>query len=138
MLRQKCPTFCSPNDVTLYKGIEHLQRSNNVGSQREKEEHLDESLRLFSNVAEKLEFPKIEEIVASYKSLKYRTGIINLVLLVAKKLDPANLALIFLKNGKPSGADLRSEEAYKKRVKLYKLIFDMISSLELLPGIFLC
>jgi nuclear pore complex protein Nup155 len=134
MLRQKCPTFCSPNDVTLYKGIEHLQRSNHVTSGLEKTEHLAESLRLFSNVADKLDFSKLEEIVASYKSLKYRTGVVNLVLLVAKKSDPANLALIFL--GVGSG-DMKAKEIYKKRVGLYGLIFDMISSLESVQGLFI-
>lgn len=135
MLRQKCPTFCSPDDVTLYKGVEHLQRSSHIGSLREREDHLAESLRLFSKVADNLEYSKLEEIVASYKSLKFRTGIINLVLLVAKNLDPSNLALIFIKSGQPNGNDLRAEEVYKKRVQLYSLIFDLISTLESLQGI---
>lgn len=130
MLRQKCSTFCSPDDVTLYKGVEHLQLASHVASQMEKNDHLVESLRLFSIITESLEFSKLEEIVASYKTLKYRAGIVNLVLLVAKKSDPSNLGLIYVKSGQQPGNDLRSEEAYKKRLQFYSLIFDQISSLE--------
>jgi len=128
MLRQKCPTFCSPTDVMLYKGIESLQRSKCVQSDRERDEYLAESLRLFSLVADSIQFSKLEEIVASYKSLKYYPGAIQLVLLHVKKLDVANLALIFYKNR--GGNDIRAEDLYSKRKSCYELIFGVISAAD--------
>ncbi|KAJ3091850.1 hypothetical protein HK102_013147 [Quaeritorhiza haematococci] len=162
LLRSRCPSFCSANDVFLYKvmdpepclhydpdpsvasgitkrfnniqGMETLQKAKMVQSPQERDALLRESLRLFGKVVEQLHFNKLEEICENYKNLRYHTGGIDLVLLYAATHDPAGYGLIYWKEGNLSAMDGRTER-FKMRKKCYELIFNILSSLNMLPNV---
>ncbi|KAK1836872.1 Non-repetitive/WGA-negative nucleoporin C-terminal-domain-containing protein [Podospora conica] len=128
-LRRRCGSFCSPDDVVIFKAQEQLQRgmeqAQNPATLRTL---LAESLRLFEQVAGSLSADNLEAAVDQYVGLKYYAGAIQLCLTVAKQKDRGNTALSWVNEGKPAN-DPR-QKAFLARESCYNLIHEVLDRLE--------
>ncbi|KAF2733309.1 nucleoporin-domain-containing protein [Polyplosphaeria fusca] len=129
-LRRKCGSFCSSDDVVIFKAQENLKKAIDVGANAERGRLLlNDSLRLFEQVAKSLTMENLTAAVDRYIELEFYAGAIRLVLKVASELDRGNKALSWIKDGKP-GNDIR-QEAFEQRRACYNLIFKVIEAVDL-------
>lgn len=128
-LRRRCGSFCSPDDVIIFKAQEQLQRaadqSNNLAAMRQA---LSESLRLFERVAESLSQPNLQSAVDQFVALKYYAGAIHLCLVAARERDRGNRALSWVHDGQPPNDSRR--HAYQERRRCYDLIHEVLTRLD--------
>jgi len=137
-LRRRCGSFCSADDVIIFKAQEQVKRAVEAGFQSEAGRTLlNESLRLFQKVAGSLTIGEAGEngqeghvqwAVDYYQDMQFYAGAIQLCLTVADEKDKAGLALSYLKDEKPD-ADPR-QSAYLVREQCYRFIFAMIQKLD--------
>ncbi|KJZ77834.1 hypothetical protein HIM_03011 [Hirsutella minnesotensis 3608] len=128
-LRRRCGSFCSPDDVVIFKAQEQLKRASeqppNTNLSRTL---LHESLKLFEKVAGSLTFANLQTAVIQYVELKYYAGAIQLCLVVARERDRGNTALMWVNDGKPAN-DSRAG-AFNERRRCYDLIHDVLHHLD--------
>ncbi|KAK7756679.1 hypothetical protein SLS62_001120 [Diatrype stigma] len=128
-LRRKCGSFCSPDDVVIFKAQEQLKRaSEQVANSTASRTLLHESLKLFQRVAGSLTQANLELTITQYMSLKYYAGAIQLCLTVANERDRGNSALSWVNDGKPAG-DPR-EAAFNARKDCYTLVHAVLFDLD--------
>lgn len=121
-LQQRCGSFCSADDVLLYKAIEATRRAKDTPSSVERLESLRESLRLFTKAASHLSLDRLKDICAEYNGLNYPLGTVDLCLACADKWDTGRRGLSHWLDGCPSN-DPRSS-AFDLRKSCYALIFE--------------
>ncbi|KAI9844451.1 MAG: hypothetical protein M1838_002187, partial [Thelocarpon superellum] len=120
-LRRRCSSFCSADDVVIFKAQEQLKKASEAGGTSDLGRRLlNESLRLFQQVAGSLTMEHLNAAVEQYIGMEYYAGGIQLALSMAKEGDRGNKALAWVNDGRPP-SDPR-EAAYKKRTKIYELI----------------
>lgn len=101
-LRRRCGSFCSADDVLIFKAQEQLKKASEAGSNSEFGRNLlNESLRLFLQVAGSLSMEHLTWAVEHYISMQFYAGAIQLILSVAKELDKGNRALAWIQDGRP-------------------------------------
>ena len=101
-LRRRCGSFCSADDVIIFKAQEHLKRASEAGSDSELGRNLlNESLRLFTQVAGSLTMEQLQWAVQSFTNLQFYAGAIQLALTVAHELDRGNKALSWIEDNRP-------------------------------------
>ena len=128
-LRRKCGSFCSPDDVVIFKAQEQLKRaSEQAANSTASRTLLHESLKLFQRVAGSLTQTNLETTVVEYISLRYYAGAIQLCLTVANERDRGNTALSWFNDGKP-GHDPR-QSAFNARKSCYNLIHHALQDLD--------
>ncbi|KAI5459745.1 Non-repetitive/WGA-negative nucleoporin C-terminal-domain-containing protein [Mariannaea sp. PMI_226] len=128
-LRRRCGSFCSPDDVVIFKAQEQLKRASDQPSNTNQSRSLlHESLRLFEKVAGSLTFANLQSAVTQYIALNYYAGAIQLCLIVAREKDRGNTALLWINDGKPS-ADPRAN-AFNDRKRCYDMIHDALHQLD--------
>ncbi|ROT42235.1 nucleoporin Nup157/170 [Sodiomyces alkalinus F11] len=128
-LRRRCGSFCSPDDVVIFKAQEQLKRASEQAlNSNQSRSLLHESLRLFERVAGNLSFINLSSAVSQYVELKYYAGAIQLCLVVAKERDRGNSALSWVNEGKPAN-DPRAN-AFAERKRCYDLIHDALRHLD--------
>lgn len=128
-LRRKCGSFCSPDDVVIFKAQEQLKRaSEQTANSTASRSLLHESLKLFQRVAGSLTQTNLELVIVQYITLKYYAGAIQLCLTVANERDRGNSALSWVNDGKPAG-DPR-ERAFIARKECYNLIHMVLQDLD--------
>ncbi|KAG5930306.1 hypothetical protein E4U42_002230 [Claviceps africana] len=128
-LRRRCGSFCSPDDVVIFKAQEQLKRaSEQAPNTNIFRTLLHESLKLFEKVAGSLTFANLQTAVSQYVDLKYYAGAISLCLVVAREKDRGNTALAWVNDGKPAG-DAR-EQAFSDRKRCYDMIHDVLTRLD--------
>ncbi|KAK1749525.1 Non-repetitive/WGA-negative nucleoporin C-terminal-domain-containing protein, partial [Echria macrotheca] len=131
-LRRRCGSFCSPEDVVIFKAQEQLQRAAEQAQNGQNPSAirtlLAESLRLFEQVARDLSTENLRAAVEQYVELKYYAGAIQLCLRVARERDRRNVALSWVNDGKPEG-DWRCG-SFVARDKCYNLIYEVLDRLE--------
>ncbi|KAL3471854.1 Non-repetitive/WGA-negative nucleoporin C-terminal-domain-containing protein [Aspergillus californicus] len=137
-LRRRCGSFCSAEDVVIFKAQELLKRATEAGFNAELGRNLlNESLHLFQQVSENLPMDYLVSAVESYISNQFFAGAIQLALNVAGRSDKANLALSWIMDGQPQ-PDPRKEQ-YSFRKQCYDLIFQVIVAVDNLaaqdPGV---
>ncbi|KAH7913029.1 nucleoporin [Hygrophoropsis aurantiaca] len=128
VLQQRCGSFCSTDDVMLYKARENVRKAVESKNPAERQNWLGESLRLFMKGARILEFDKIREICGEYQQLGYAKGAIELPLSCAQALDPDNIGLEYWYSGSPPN-DARSEFS-RIRIRCYELVLDSLNVFE--------
>ncbi|KAK9759808.1 hypothetical protein K7432_016807 [Basidiobolus ranarum] len=124
LLQKRCGSFCTVDDVTLFKAIEHLRHAKATNEPEERSALLRESLRLFNRVAKHLPLIKLQEICEEFKRLRFHMGAVELGLTCAKEQDPAGYAISFFQDNAPS-SDFRVE-FYKKRIRCYECVFSTL------------
>ncbi|KAL4803154.1 Non-repetitive/WGA-negative nucleoporin C-terminal-domain-containing protein [Aspergillus unguis] len=137
-LRRRCGSFCSAEDVVIFKAQELLKRATEAGFNSELGRNLlNESLHLFQQVSENLPMDYLVPAVESYITNQFFAGAIQLALNVAGRSDKANMALSWMMDGQVQ-PDPR-KEYYLFRKQCYDLIFQVILAVDSLaaqdPGV---
>ncbi|KAI0161937.1 nucleoporin-domain-containing protein [Hypoxylon sp. FL1284] len=128
-LRRKCGSFCSPDDVVIFKAQEQLKRASDLSlNPNTSRTLLHESLRLFQKVAGSLTQTNLESAIEQYVSLRYYAGSIQLCLVVASERDRGNSAYSWINDGKPV-ADPRAK-LFDERKLCYNLIHRVLLDLD--------
>ncbi|KAI1463074.1 nucleoporin-domain-containing protein [Daldinia caldariorum] len=128
-LRRKCGSFCSPDDVVIFKAQEQLKKASEPSlNPNTSRTLLHESLRLFQKVAKSLTHANLESAIDQYVGLRYYAGAIQLCLVVASEKDRGNAALSWLNDGKPAG-DPRAK-FFDQRKVCYDLIHRVLQDLD--------
>ncbi|EMC93237.1 hypothetical protein BAUCODRAFT_233569 [Baudoinia panamericana UAMH 10762] len=128
-LRRRCGSFCSAEDVVIFKAQEQVKRASEAGGQSETGRVLlNESQRLFSKVAANLSEEHLKWAVEQYVGMQFYAGAIQLCLVVAQERDRAKRAWGWVKEGCAEG-DARKVE-FEKRKSCYGLIFATIEALD--------
>ncbi|KAG6818004.1 hypothetical protein H0H87_009159 [Tephrocybe sp. NHM501043] len=128
ILQHRCGSFCSTDDVMLYKAKENVRKAVESRNPVERQNWLGESLRLFAIGARIMEFEKLREISGDYQQLDYARGAIELPLTCARALDPDNIGLEAWHAALPAG-DPRTPFA-QKRLRCYDLVLDSLTVFE--------
>ncbi|KAL8711927.1 MAG: hypothetical protein Q9225_007024 [Loekoesia sp. 1 TL-2023] len=128
-LRRRCGSFCSADDVVIFKAQEYVKRGAEAGAHTDVcRDYLNESLRLFKQAAGSLSMEQLNWVVGQYIALQFYAGSIQLCLDKAQESDRGNRALTWIQEGRPQG-DKRTD-AFEGRKKCYDLIHEVILSIE--------
>ena len=128
-LRRKCGSFCSADDVVIFKAQEQVKRASEAGSQGETGRVLlNESQRLFQKVAGSLTMEHLGGVTEQYVQMSFYAGAVQLCLVVADQKDRARSALGWLKDGTPENDSRRG--AFDARKSCYDLVFWTIQNLD--------
>ena len=101
-LRRRCGSFCSADDVIIFKAQEQLKRASEAGADSELGRNLlNEGLRLFTQVAASLTMEQLQWAVSGFTNLQFYAGAIQLALTVAQESDRGNRALSWIEDGRP-------------------------------------
>ncbi|KAK4982882.1 hypothetical protein LTR28_002604, partial [Elasticomyces elasticus] len=74
-LRRRCGSFCSADDVVIFKAQEQLKRASEAGATSESGRLLlNESLRLFQKVAASLSMEYLQQAVEDYAEMAFYAG----------------------------------------------------------------
>ena len=132
-LRRKCGSFCSADDVVVFKAQEQVKRASEAGGETETGRALlNESQRLFCKVASGLGDEVLREVVALYVSMSFWAGAVGLCLAVADARDPGRRALSWLNDNLPE-SDVR-QAVFMERKKCYDLVFACVQQLDQVPA----
>ena len=132
-LRRRCGSFCSADDVMIFKAQEQLKKASEVGANSDQGRNLlNESLRLFQQVAGALSFENLQNACEQFAALQFYAGAISLALLVAKESDRGNRALSWVNGGKPEG-DPRIN-FYNFRRQCYDLVHRILELVDEVTG----
>ncbi|EDN10676.1 conserved hypothetical protein [Histoplasma mississippiense (nom. inval.)] len=125
-LRRRCGTFCSAEDVVIFKAQEQLKRATEAGGNSELGRNLlNESLILFRQVSENLSMDYLQSAVEPYIQNQFLCR-------VAAHSDKANRALSWIMDGRPL-EDPR-QASYEVRQQCYDLIYKIILRVDELSG----
>lgn len=103
-LRRKCGSFCSADDVIIFKAQEQLKKASEAGVSKDMSRNLlNESHRLFTQVAGALSFENLQSAMEQFDALQFYAGAISLALNVARESDRGNSALAWVHENKPDG-----------------------------------
>ena len=128
-LRRRCGNFCSADDVVIFKAQELLKRAAEQGANAETARNLlNNSLKLFEDVAHSLPRDYLKAAVKQYSELSFFAGAIQLALRVAHECDKANDAQSWMLEGRTEG-DPRKEK-FNMRQNCYTLIHDIILAVD--------
>ena len=127
-LRRRCGSFCSADDVVVFRALEQVKRAKTEKDADVKHRLLRESLRLFEETAASLTMDNLSDMVQQFRELQYHPGAVQLALVVAKEADRGNVALQFLTE--PPTVENETSEIYHKRVQCYGLIFAILEDLD--------
>lgn len=134
-LQGRCGSFCSTNDVYIFKAIENLTRAKNIGTRDNelKLECLNNAVALFEQASDSLTLENIENSIDIMLSLDFHTGAIEFLLKLAKRLygiSSDNGTVVA--NGENSAINLNNKIAdnKRKRLQLYDLVFKILTKLD--------
>lgn len=127
-LRRRCGSFCSTDDVIMYKAIEQQRKARTTDDTDTKVRFLREALRLFEQTESSKEMENLKEHIAEFNAQGFFPASVVLALTVAKGLDRGNLALGYLSDGMQD-ADNRAD-FYRKRKAVYQLVFDTLDQVD--------
>ncbi|KAF4635084.1 hypothetical protein G7Y89_g3010 [Cudoniella acicularis] len=128
-LRRRCGSFCSADDVIIFKAQEQLKKASEPGTSQDMSRNLlNESLRLFKQVAGALSFENLQSAMEQYCALQFYAGAISLGLLVAQESDRGNTALSWVNENRPVN-DPRIP-AYNFRKQCYDLVHHVIVAVD--------
>ncbi|KAJ6010403.1 hypothetical protein N7451_001815 [Penicillium sp. IBT 35674x] len=130
-LRRRCGSFCSAEDVVIFKAQELLKRATEAGANSELGRNLlNESLNLFRQVADNLPMDYLVSAVENYIANQFFAGAIQLALNVAARCDTANLAISWIMDGRPEQDPRKT--VYLHRKQCYDLVFNVILAVDTL------
>ncbi|EPQ60591.1 nucleoporin [Gloeophyllum trabeum ATCC 11539] len=128
VLQERCGSFCSTDDVLFYKAKENVRKAAETVNLAEKQNWLNESLRLFIKAGAILTLEKLREICGEYQQLRYPKGAVELPLHYAQVVDAERLGQEYWYAGCPA-SDRRSE-FWERRKQCYDLVLDSLTVFE--------
>ena len=148
-LRRKCGSFCSSDDVVIFKAQENLKKASDSGANAERGRILlNDSLRLFEQVAKSLSFEILTATVDKYIDLEFYAGkpvplrsrkranilpgAIRLALKVAQEADRGNKALSWLRDQGDANTDPNDarRQYFDRRALCYTLVCKVIEAVD--------
>ncbi|KAJ2920291.1 hypothetical protein MD484_g125, partial [Candolleomyces efflorescens] len=129
VLQHRCGSFCSTDDVMLYKAKENTRKAAETRNPTERQNSLSEALRLFTKGARILEFEKLREVIGDFQQLNFAKGAVCLPLACAQAQDPDNAGLEFWHLNPLVASDPR-KNLVEERLKAYDLILDSLAVFE--------
>ncbi|KKY21886.1 putative non-repetitive nucleoporin [Diplodia seriata] len=128
-LRRRCGSFCSADDVVIFKAQEKLRKAQDAGANSETgRQLLNDSLNLFQKVASSLSMEHMQAAIEQYIAMSFFAGAIRLTLKVAQQLDRGNKALGFIKDSMHPN-DPRKKE-FEARKACYNLVHKIIIAVD--------
>jgi len=105
-LRRRCGSFCSADDVIVFKAIEHMKKARDEADPELRIRLLRESLRLFEETASSLSMDNLRETVSEFIHCGFYQGAVLLPLTVAKATDKGTDPSMYRKEGAPENVSL--------------------------------
>ncbi|KAI9136594.1 Non-repetitive/WGA-negative nucleoporin C-terminal-domain-containing protein [Paraphysoderma sedebokerense] len=128
VLEKRCPTFCTPDDVILYKAIELLRQAGDTPTPSDREHYLRECLKFFCRVAGSTSIEQIATWCDQFKNLNFHIGAIELALCCANESDPTNAGLAYYQDRCPPN-DPRIE-FFTRRERCYEIALDILGDVN--------
>ncbi|KAG7195159.1 uncharacterized protein KQ657_003683 [Scheffersomyces spartinae] len=134
-LKGRCGSFCSADDVYIFKAIENLNRAKNIGNRDNelKIKFLKNAVELFEKAYDSLTLENIENSINIMLDLEFYTGAVDLLLKLALKIGtlpaivlPVNSELFNGDLQKSSNAITKANENAKKKKQLYDMVFNIL------------
>ncbi|KAF9410958.1 hypothetical protein HW555_010090, partial [Spodoptera exigua] len=122
-LRQLCPTLYRQEDATCSKANELLIFAKQQKNPAEREEMLQHALKLCKDVAPNVNLPLV---CSKLVSAGFYSGVVELCVACASKLDPQDKAVHYYKSDQPS-QDREGHFIYYRRMEIYR---EVCSALE--------
>ncbi|KAH8835728.1 nucleoporin [Flagelloscypha sp. PMI_526] len=130
ILQQRCGSFCSTEDVMLYKAKENLRKAVETKNPVELQHLLSDSLRLFVKAARIMDVEKLREVEGDYQVLGFVQGAIELPLECAKVLDSDGQGhALWIEGGDVNSNDPRTA-FLNARQFCYDLVMDSLEVFE--------
>ncbi|KAG8993106.1 hypothetical protein FRB94_011063 [Tulasnella sp. JGI-2019a] len=127
-LQARCSSFCSADDVMLYKAQEQVRKAKELHPGRERISALEESLRLFEKGAKNMSLSRLQGICRDYQELNFGYGLVSLPLKCAQAWDIDGLGEAYFNDGCPPN-DARAG-SLERRQACYQCIVDALKELE--------
>ncbi|EKD15418.1 uncharacterized protein L3040_001786 [Drepanopeziza brunnea f. sp. 'multigermtubi'] len=128
-LRRRCGSFCSADDVIIFKAQEQLKKASTLTPNSDMQRKLlNESLGLFKQVSGALSYAYLQDAVDQFTNLGFYAGAISLALVAAKESDRGNRALAWVNENKP--ADDPREHEYEFRERCYGLVHTVLRRVD--------
>ncbi|KAI5954749.1 NUP170 [Candida theae] len=132
-LQARCGSFCSTNDVFIFKALENLTRAKKIAPRDSelKLKCLRNAVLLFEESYETLTFDHITNAVDVMVDLEYYSGSIGMLLNIAKKLGN-NAKLPNFAYGQVNESVVQQEhlEIESKVKKMYDTIFSVLQKID--------
>ncbi|KAL9646182.1 hypothetical protein ABK040_008055 [Willaertia magna] len=107
-----CDIFFNEHDLEEYKALHTLERAKLAYN---KEELLDDALSMYKKIAGTI---NVLVVCKEFQRYGYHTGAVDLALTSAELKDPKNLAIEWVKAGRPAN-DIQGQLAYTARMDCY-------------------
>ncbi|WBW73527.1 nucleoporin, WD repeat Nup155 [Schizosaccharomyces osmophilus] len=128
LLRKRCGSFCSADDVLVFKAVESLKKAKETVDIEDRQSLVELSYNLFKKSAHVFTPEDLRLAVEEYKSLNSYVSAVNLALHVASARDDKDQALSYLIDGMPQN-DTRAD-VFANRSKCYQYVFQILDDLE--------
>lgn len=137
-LQGRWGSFCSTDDVYIFKAIENLTRAKNIGNRdvELKNKCLSDAVELFEHASDSLTLENVEHSVDIMLSLDFYNGAVSFLLKLSKKINPTASTrpdVIVSTTAESNALAIRSkfEESEKKKKQFYDLIFSILGKLDI-------
>ncbi|KAL4703015.1 hypothetical protein ACJJTC_010001 [Scirpophaga incertulas] len=124
-LRQLCPTLYRQEDATCSKANELLMFAKQQKNAADREEMLQHALKLCKDVAPNVNLPLV---CSKLVSVGFYSGVVELCVACANKMDPQDKALHFYKSDQPA-QDRDGHLAYYRRMEIYREVCNALERL---------
>ena len=124
-LREICPNLYRSEDAMCSKANEMILKAKSCSNPEEKESYLQSALKLCKEVAPRLNFGAVCQ---QFVACQFYTGVLELCLCCAEKVDPNDAAWHYNKNNEPA-ADQEGNLAYMKKSEIYREFQAMLDHL---------
>ncbi|XP_077271412.1 nuclear pore complex protein Nup154 isoform X2 [Temnothorax americanus] len=124
-LREVCPNLYRTEDAVCSKANEILLKAKGCTNPEEKECYLQSALTLCKEVAPRL---NLNAVCQQFVACQFYTGVLELCICCAERIDPNNAASHYYKNNEPI-EDQEGNLAFMKRLEIYKEFTTMLDHL---------
>ncbi|KAL0121289.1 hypothetical protein PUN28_008744 [Cardiocondyla obscurior] len=124
-LREVCPNLYRTEDAVCSKANEILLKAKGCTNPEEKECYLQSALMLCKEVAPRL---NLNAVCQQFVACQFYTGVLELCICCAERIDPNNAASHYYKNNEPI-EDQEGNLAFTKRLEIYKEFTAMLDHL---------
>ncbi|XP_020280588.1 nuclear pore complex protein Nup155 [Pseudomyrmex gracilis] len=124
-LREVCPNLYRTEDAVCSKANEILLKAKNSTNPEERECYLQSALKLCKEVAPRL---NLNAVCQQFVACQFYTGVLELCICCAERIDPNNAASHYYKNNEPI-EDQEGSLAFTKRSEIYKEFITMLDHL---------
>ncbi|EGF98122.1 uncharacterized protein MELLADRAFT_118593 [Melampsora larici-populina 98AG31] len=125
ILKLRCGTFCSSDDVLLYKAIEALNRVKECQNPDDRRNFATDALILFKKGAKHMTIEVLENACEEFLKTGFLDGIVELCLSCAKVWDPLHEGVEYWRNGKMGR---RGKDVFEGLERCYTILVESLDS----------